>query len=501
MIGSRVQNISFSRVFLKSVIKTSSTQSSHSKKKSGIAKPNINNNTMAELTAAKVEAFKAEFNSDPKNKLAQNVAYKFDPLEVCVDSSIVQETQHAFQHKIADCKPISNQKNSGRCWIFACLNVMRNPFMKKVNIEDFEFSQSYLFFWDKVERMNYFLHTFVEVFRRGEPVEGRLVSFLLSDPTCDGGQWDMLTNLIEKYGVIPRKCFAESHTSCASRRMNLTLKSKVRGYAKQLQEMVQNKASDEEINKEITKMVAEVYRICSICLGTPPSTITWEYHDKNKAYHKVGPIAPKAFYEEYVKPVFNLQDKICIVNDPRPNNGYGKAYTVEYLSNMVEGRKTVYNNQPIELLKKVSLEMIKSGEPVWFGCDVGKHFTGKTGLLDLKAVNYDLVFGVTLPALDKANRLIFGESLMTHAMVLTGVSTEEKTEGDSETSQTTKWRIENSWGEERGDKGYLLMTDDWFSEFVYEVVVDKKFLSQEIMDVLQQDPVVLPAWDPMGSLA
>ncbi|XP_020818953.1 bleomycin hydrolase isoform X2 [Phascolarctos cinereus] len=448
----------------------------------------------AGLSLRKVAAITRKLNSDPLFSLAQNVGSTHDLLDVCLRRSTVQDTQHVFQHAVPqEGKPVTNQKNSGRCWIFSCLNVMRLPFMKKLNIEEFEFSQSYLFFWDKVERCYFFLNAFVETAE--EPEDGRLVQYLLTNPANDGGQWDMLVNIIEKYGVVPKKCFPESHTTEASRRMNDILNHKMREYCIRLRNLVKSGATEEDISVTQDAMMEEVFRVVSICLGTPPDKFTWEYRDKDKTYHKIGPISPLEFYREHVKPIFNVQDKICLVNDPRSQHKYNRLYTVEYLSNMVGGRKTLYNNQPIDFLKKMVAASIKEGEAVWFGCDVGKHFNGKLGISDMQIYDHELVFGVSLKNMNKAERLTFGESLMTHAMTFTAV-TEDANEGTYE-----KWRVENSWGEDHGHKGYLCMTDQWFSEYVYEVVVDKKHVPEDVLAVLKQEPIVLPAWDPMGALA
>ncbi|KAM4046967.1 bleomycin hydrolase [Anomaloglossus baeobatrachus] len=449
------------------------------------------------LSLDKTAAFRKKLKAEPRFVLAQNVATCSDPLEVCLQRQTVQDSVHVFQHTIpAEGKPVSNQKNSGRCWIFSCLNVMRLPFIKKFNIEEFEFSQSYLFFWDKVERCHYFLNAFVDTAHMDEPIDGRLMQFLLSNPSNDGGQWDMLVNLIEKYGVIPKKCFPESHTSEATRRMNDILNHKMREYCLRLRNMVSSGCTKEEISAALDTMIEEVYRVVSICVGSPPETFTWEFRDKEKTYHKIGPLTPQDFYREHVKPVYNVEEKICLVNDPRPQNPFGKLYTVQFLGNMVEGKKTLYNNQSIEVLKKLAAASIKDGEAVWFGCDVGKHFQGKLGINDMNIFDHELVFGLSVKNINKAERLIFGDSMMTHAMALTAVTEKDGQEGEYE-----KWRVENSWGDDRGNKGYLIMTDEWFSEYVYEVVVDKKHVPEEVLEVLKEDPVVLPAWDPMGALA
>uniref|UniRef100_A0A8C7E1I2 Bleomycin hydrolase n=1 Tax=Naja naja TaxID=35670 RepID=A0A8C7E1I2_NAJNA len=240
----------------------------------------------------------------------------------------------------------------------------------------------------------------------------------------------------------------------------------------------------------------QVFRVVSICLGNPPTTFCWEYYDKEKNYHKIGPISPVKFYQDHVKPLFDMESKVCLVNDPRPRNKYNQLYTVDYLGNMVGGRKTLYNNQPVELLKKMVAASIQDGESVWFGCDVGKCFNSKLGINDLKIYNHELMFGVSVKNMKKDERLIFGDSMMTHAMVITAFTKKEEPDEGYE-----KWRVENSWGEDRGNKGYLLMTDDWFSEFVYEVVIDRKHVPEEVLEVLQQEPICLPAWDPMGALA
>ncbi|XP_070591538.1 bleomycin hydrolase [Erythrolamprus reginae] len=447
------------------------------------------------LSLKKSGAFLKALKGEPRYLLAQNVATSTDLLDGSLDRDVLQNTLQVFQHAVpAEGKPVTNQKNSGRCWIFSCLNVMRLPLMKKLNIEEFEFSQSYLFFWDKIERCYYFLHAFIET--ASEPVDGRLVQFLLTNPCNDGGQWDMLVNIIEKYGVVPKKVFPESSTSETSRRMNDILNNKMREYCLRLRNMVETGCSKEDLSAAVDTMIEEVFRVVSICLGNPPTTFCWEYYDKEKNYHKIGPISPVRFYQDHVKPLFDMESKVCLVNDPRPRNKFNQLYTVDYLGNMVGGRKTLYNNQPVELLKEMVAASIQDGEAVWFGCDVGKCFNSKLGINDLKIYNHELMFGVSVKNMKKDERLIFGDSMMTHAMVITAFTKKEEPDEGYE-----KWRVENSWGEDRGNKGYLLMTDDWFSEFVYEVVVDRRHVSEEVLEVLQQEPVCLPAWDPMGALA
>lgn len=448
------------------------------------------------LTTEVLSKLRAKFYEDARNSLAQNVCTRINPLEACISRKVLQESQHVFNHKIeTEGKPVTNQKSSGRCWLFAILNVIRTAFMKQYNLDEFEFSQAYLFFWDKVERSNYFLHNIVKSAKQNEQVEGRLMSFLLQDPTCDGGQWDMIVNLINRHGIIPKSCFPESYSCETSSRMNSILKSKLREYSKVLKDMVSNGASDEELESQILEQMIVIYRIIGICLGIPSETITFEYYDKSKNYNVIGPITPVEFYEKYVKPYYNVNDKICLVTDPRPSNPYGKLYTIDCLGNVTDGRPTLYNNQPPELLMKLCAESIKQNEPVWFGCDVNKRLVGKQGIEDLKAYDFELMFGTDIHVnLKKADRLLYGDSMMIHAMVFTAVSINSE-------GKITKFRVENSWGDDHGQKGYQLLTSEWFSEFVFEAVIDKKLVPADVLDVFKQEPITLPAWDPMGTLA
>lgn len=444
-----------------------------------------------------LERWRSEFYACPKNVLAQNACSKLDVLDVCTSRQRLQEISHQFTHKVdIDAKPLTNQKNSGRCWLFAALNVIRLPFMKHYQLDEFQFSQSHLFFWDKIERANFYLNSVVETYQRGEAVDGRLVSHLLKSPIEDGGQWDMVVNLILIHGLMPKSAFPESFSSESSLRMNAILKSKLREYTRDLRALMKSEESVANLAATIEKQMSCIYRIVSICLGIPPTTFSWEYRNKNKEYHSVENVTPLQFYNEYVKPYYNLENKVCLVTDPRPTNEYNKAYSVDCLGNVVGGRPIIYNNQPVELLMKLSADSIKDNEAVWFGCEVSKRFDSKLGLNDLTIHDYKAVFDtdIQLP-MTKAERLKYGESAMSHAMVISAVSI------DQETNETTKWRVENSWGEDRNHKGYILMTSEWFKEFVFEIVVDKKYVPESVLDVFNQTPTVLPAWDPMGMLA
>ncbi|KRF94065.1 bleomycin hydrolase isoform X1 [Drosophila mojavensis] len=448
------------------------------------------------ITPDLLSKWRENFYSEPKNLLAQNVCSRVDPFDVCLSRKTLETTNHVFNYKVeTEGKPVTNQRSSGRCWLFAALNCIRLPFMKNYNLDEFEFSQAFLFYWDKIERCNYFLNNIVKTAKRGEKVDGRLVSFLLLDPTSDGGQWHMLVNLITKHGLMPKKCFPESFSCESSIRMNAILKSKLREYARHLRVLLEKQPSDEEITCKIQEQMSEIYKVVGICLGIPSETFTWEYYDKSKNYQSIGPISSLEFYERYVKPHFNVEDKVCLVTDPRPTSSYDQVYTVDCLGNVVGGRPVLYNNQNVDLLLAMVTKSLKAGEAVWFGCEVSKRFASKQGIEDVDVHDFKLVFDIDIQTtFSKADRLIYGESAMTHAMVFTAVSVDKN-------GVAQKLRVENSWGEDRGEKGYLVMCADWFREFGFEVVVDKKYVPEDVMRVFDMDPIVLPAWDPMGTLA
>jgi len=449
-----------------------------------------------ELSIDRLDQLRQQFFNEDKNRLAMNVCTRSDPIEACLTRKCLEERIHIFNCKVEpEVKPVTNQKRSGRCWVFACLNTIRQPFVKQFNLEDFEFSQAYLFYCDKIERVNHFLHNMVLTARRGDQIDSRTVSFLINDPVNDGGQWDMLVNLVTKYGLMPKKCFPETFSCESSIRLNSMLKTKLREFTRTLRLEMEDGKTDEQLEITISEMMESLYRVIGICLGIPPKTFVWQYTDKSKQVHSMGPITPLDFYNEHVKPLFNVEDKICLISDPRPNNPYGRTYSIDCLGNMVGGRRMIYNNQPIDTLITYARTSIQQNEAVWFGCEVGKRNVAKQGYLDLEAHDYKLVFGTDVQVgLDKASRLIYGDSVMTHAMMLTGCHIEDD-------GGVSRWRVENSWGEDRGDKGYILMTTQWFKEFVFEIVVDKKFVSEEVLRVHSMDPVVLPAWDPLGALA
>ena len=432
--------------------------------------------------------FSASFEAEPRNRLALNAVAKSGIAAVALDRETVNRTTHTYSHLI-ETPEATDQKKTGRCWLFAGLNTLRLAAMQKMNLEKFELSQAYLMFWDKLEKANFFLENIIET--RDEPLNGRLVMWLLATPLPDGGQWDMFVNLVKKYGVIPKSTMPETFSSSNSRSMNQVLVAKLREYAQRLREWYQEDTSLDKLRLTKSAMMQEFYRMLAIHLGRPPSRFLWEWRDKEKQFHRHGELTPREFFEEYV--AFDLDDMVCLINAPTADKPYGKMYTVQYLGNIVGGHAIRYLNADIGALRKAAGGMIADGRAVWFGCDVGRMLEREMGVLDDQVYDYELVYGTGFK-LDKAGRLDYGHSRMTHAMVLTGVDLDQS-------GEPTKWRVENSWGTERGDKGYFVMSDKWFDEYLYEVVVNKSYLSAELLRALGTEPVVLPPWDPMGALA
>ena len=441
-----------------------------------------------ELNIGDAKRFSESFSSDPRNKLAMNAVTVGEINDVALNHKAVVYSVHSFSHVIKTATATA-QGATGRCWIFAGMNTLRIYAMKKLNMKEFELSQAYMMFWDKLEKANYFLENIIET--RDEPRDGRLVMHLLGSIIPDAGQWDMLVNLIKKYGVVPKKAMPETKSSMGSRGMNGRIIEKLRECAKVLRDMNEAGASVEEMRSKKEGMLETVYRMLCIHLGEAPREFYWQWTDKDDKFHREGVITPKEFYKKYID--FDLDSMVCLINAPTKDKPYNRMYTVDYLGNVVGGHPVRYLNVDIESMKKTASQMVKEGKPVWFGCDSSKMSYRTLGVYDPTIYDYGTVYNTKFD-LDKAGRLDYKQSQMTHAMVFVGVDIDDE-------GKPRKWRVENSGGPKAGNKGFYMMTDAWFNEYMYEVMVDKKYLSEEHIKALETEPIHLKPWDPMGALA
>ncbi|WP_229377345.1 aminopeptidase C [Streptomyces sp. VRA16 Mangrove soil] len=437
------------------------------------------------LTPTELEFFEKEFAARPANRLMQNAVTRTPVDDIALDRRIVTAADHSVSHLLDDWK-VTDQKRSGRCWMFAGLNLLRVGAAEKLGVKDFEFSQNYVLWWDKFERANYFLESIVET--SGRDVEDRTVALLLQDPISDGGQWNMFVALIAKHGLVPKSAMPETDSSSSTGPMNRALKSLLRRGARDLRRLAAEGVEAQREHKR--EILAAVHRVLSIHLGTPPQRFLWQWRDKDKEFHRDGWLTPTEFAAAYVQ--LPLDAYVCLVHDPRESSPFGRTFTVEHLGNVVEAPPVVYLNVEMELLKRLSMESVVGGEPVWFGCDVARMMHSDLGLWDAGLYDYEAVYDTPL-AMDKASRLIHHETQMTHAMLFTGV--------DVVDGAPRRWRVENSWGAEKADKGFWTMNDSWFGEHVFEVAVRRSALPPELSAALDEPPIVLPAWDPMGALA
>ncbi|WP_074415522.1 aminopeptidase C [Streptococcus suis] len=384
---------------------------------------------------------------------------------------------------------VSNQKASGRCWMFAALNTFRHKLISDFKLENFELSQAHTFFWDKYEKSNWFLEQIIAT--ADQEIGSRKVKFLLDTPQQDGGQWDMVVALFEKYGVVPKSVYPESISSSASRELNQYLNKLLRQDAQILRDLLAKGASPEEVQTQKENLLQEIFNFLAVNLGLPPRSFDFAYRDKDNVYHRDTNVTPQAFYEKYVG--LKLSDYVSIINAPTTDKPYNKSYTVELLGNVVGAPAVRYLNVEMNRFKELAIAQLKSGESVWFGSDVGQSSNRQTGIMATNTYDFSSGLGIHFHQ-DKAGRLDYSESLMTHAMVLTGVDLDDN-------EQPLKWKVENSWGDKVGDKGYFVASDSWMDEYTYQIVVRKEFLTQEELAAYQAQPQVLSPWDPMGALA
>ena len=440
------------------------------------------------ITLSNIRKFNKSFNSSSSNQLARNALIQNDINKVAVHWENYSKINHIFSNTISKQLPVTNQKSSGRCWGFAGLNLLRLEIVKNYNLSNFEFSQNYFMFWDKLEKANYFLENILKTLDQN--YDSRLMMHLLQAPVQDGGQWDMFVNLIEKYGLVPKSVMPETNHSSKSSMMNYFLTHKLRECAFILRKSKKPRTTIKQLKSKKEEMISVIYSLLCMFLGNPPTKFDWSIKDKNNKFTRFNNLDPLDFYHKFTK--VKLKNKVCLIHAPMSNKKMNELYTIDFLGNVVGGNIIKYANVEINELKKAAIKSIKNDEAVWFGCDVGKMFNRELGIMDMNLYDYEKLFDTKFK-MNKASRLEYGDSAMTHAMLFTGV--------DLKGNTPTKWRVENSWGDKNGDKGYYLMSDSWFDEYNYEVVVDKKYLSNKSLEIFNRKPHNLEPWDPMGALA
>lgn len=408
---------------------------------------------------------------------------KTDLMDAAYDANAGRKLTMDFSIDLCSSK-VTNQKSSGRCWIFAAMNVLREAAAKNCGMESVELSQNYIAFWDKFEKINYFLEAILDSAEL--PVGNRTLDWLLQGLN-DGGQWDMIADLVKKYGVVPKTAMPETYQSSNTAAMNQMLNTKLREDAAELRALVHEGKSTEARKEE---MLCEMYRALCICFGNPPESFDFDYRDKDKNYHSQH-LTPQEFYKQYVK--LDLSDYVSVINAPTEDKPFGHCYTVKYLGNLVEG-SVRYLNVEMNELKDLVIKQMKDGELVWFGSDCSKYADRTFGIWDQDSFALGEMLGGLSFQMSKAQRLDYRDSAMNHAMVLTGVNLDAS-------GKPNRWKIENSWGEDKGVKGYFVASDHWFNEFTYQVVINKKYLNEAQLTALSQEPKELEPWDPMGSLA
>lgn len=443
---------------------------------------------MSELSTQFTDKLFADYEANSKFRAVENAVTHNGLLKSLETRQSEVENDHVFSIDLTK-DEVANQKASGRCWMFAALNTFRHKLISEFKLENFELSQAHTFFWDKYEKSNWFLEQVIAT--ADQELGSRKVKFLLDVPQQDGGQWDMVVALFEKYGVVPKSVYPESISSSASRELNQYLNKLLRQDAQILRELIAGGADSAAVQSKKEALLQEIFNFLAMNLGLPPRTFDFAYRDKDNNYQAEKNITPQAFYEKYVG--LKLSDYVSVINAPTADKPYGKSYTVDMLGNVVGSRAVRYINLDMKRFKELAIAQIQQGETVWFGSDVGQISDRQKGILATNTYDFGASMDIQLTQ-DKAGRLDYSESLMTHAMVLTGVDLDEN-------GKAVKWKVENSWGDKVGQKGYFVASDAWMDEYTYQIVVRKELLTAEELAAYEAEPQVLAPWDPMGALA
>lgn len=441
---------------------------------------------MNSLKTAQINEMFERYNEKPVQKVVRRALVKNSIADITSISERETDVQFKFSNDI-ETLPVTNQKSSGRCWLFAGLNVIRELVSNKLDLKEFEFSQNYQAFFDKFEKINFFLESMDDFLVCDN--DDRTLKHILQSGIQDGGQWDMFVSLVEKYGVVPKEAMPETHASSNTAQMNRFINIKLRQYAARARALASlNKLKEVQVLKQQT--LEALYGFLVTNFGVPPKTVNFEYVNKKKEHNFVKNLTPIEFYKSFSN--VNLSDYVSVINSPTSDKPFMTSYTIDYLGNVVGGKEIKHLNLEMPRLIELTINQLKDKEVVWFGADVSFYGDRTKGVWDEQSYDYESTFEMSFE-MTKAERLDYLQGQMNHAMVITGVNLID--------DLPTKWKIQNSWGSEKGSKGYYLMSNSWFNEHTYQSVIHKKYLSKAELDAYNEKPIRLKPWDPMGSLA
>ena len=440
------------------------------------------------ITADIIDKCSEYYRSDKNNKVYSDAVMRNGLVEVSLNHDSIKNMHFDFSDEI-EVGRVTAQKKTARCWMFAALNTVRYSISHSLKMKevDFQLSQNYIYFWDKFEKSNLFLENIIETIDR--ELSDHEVAGLLKEPQSDCGQWDMFAKLIEKYGVAPLYAMPETQSCTDSKIINEIVNEKLRQGAKELRDMHRSGKPLKEIEDHKEYILMDMYNIICHFLGEPPDKFDFEYRDLDGVFHRDKDITPLEFYHKYskVKPI----DYISIINFPTDDKPFGNTYSLKYLGNVVDDEPIKYLNLDIEVLRQLTIAQIKDGEQVVFGCDVGKMSHRGLGILDTNLYNYETVLNTKFN-MTKKDRLMYRGTSLTHVMTFTGVNLVD--------GKPNRWKIQNSWGEAEGKKGFYIMSDRWFDEYVFKVIINKKHISNEILKQYEKAPIILSPWDQVGPL-
>lgn len=438
--------------------------------------------TKGGIDAEMLGKLRDSYKHTPEEKALRNALAGTDIQKLAANADVTTEVDAYFSHRVPT-KGITDQQSSGRCWLFSGMNVLRAKMMAEYDLPECEFSQIYCFFYDQLEKANLFLQGVVDT--RHLPMDDKMVEWLFKNPLSDGGQFTGVADIIGKYGLVPREVMNETYSANNTARIAFLIKLKLREYGLQLRELPA-KTKQSEIDKKKTEMLSTVYRMLARAFGEPPTEFTWTRKDAKGNPVETKTYTPKSFYDEYIGADLT-GGYVMLMNDPsRP---YYKLYEIDYDRHAYDGANWTYINLPADDIKAMAIASIKDSTAMYFSCDVAKYLDSKKGTLDLRNYDYESLMGTTF-GMDKKQRIQTFASGSSHAMTLVAVNLDAEGKPD-------KWLLENSWGASSGYKGFLVMTDEWFDEYMFRLVVEKKYVPQNILDILKQEPTLLPAWDPM----